>query len=164
MTKDRFIKNDQGLYELNGPARAEEIVSVAAEILFEQLAHGEALTQPTDAAEFLQLALAQEPNECFSALLLDNKHRVLAFERLFTGTIDGAAVYPRVVVQRVMAYNAAAVILAHNHPSNHCEPSEADRRITRRLSDALALIDARVLDHFVVGRAGWVSLAERGWL
>ena len=87
---------------------------------------------------------------------------MLSFEPLFTGTIDGAAVYPRVVVQRALACNAAAVIFAHNHPSGCCEPSRADQQITKRLSDALALIDVRVLDHFVVSRSEWVSLAERG--
>ena len=87
---------------------------------------------------------------------------MLSFEPLFNGTIDGAAVYPRVVVQQALACNAAAVIFAHNHPSGCCEPSRADQQITKRLSDALALIDVRVLDHFVVSRSEWVSLAERG--
>ena len=113
-------------------------------------------------AQFLQLALAQEKNEVFSAIFLNNKHKVLSFEPLFTGTIDGAAVYPRVVVQQALACNAAAVIFAHNHPSGCCEPSRADQQITKRLTDALALIDVRVLDHFVVSRSEWVSLAERG--
>lgn len=159
-----FIQNDSGLYELNAPASPDEIVSAATGILYTELIQSEALTRSGDAGRFLQLELAREKNEHFSVLFLNSKHQVLAFERLFHGTIDNAAVHPRVVVQRTLEHNAAAVILAHNHPSDCCEPSEADRRITRRLVDALALVDVRVLDHLVVSRAEWVSLAERGWL
>ncbi|WP_414433230.1 RadC family protein [Alcanivorax sp. IL2] len=157
-----FVKNEQGLYHVQGCVKPEEIVSTAATILLDDLTSREALTAPTDVAQFLQLALAQEKNEVFSAIFLNNKHKVISFETLFTGTIDGAAVYPRVVVQHALACNAAAVIFAHNHPSGCCEPSRADQQITKRLSDALALIDVRVLDHFVVSRSEWVSLAERG--
>ena len=159
-----FIKNEQGLYHVQGCVKPEEIVSTAATILLDELTNREALTSPTDVAQFLQLALAQEKNEVFSAIFLNNKHKVLSFEPLFNGTIDGAAVYPRVVVQQALACNAAAVIFAHNHPSGCCEPSQADRTITTRLKDALALIDVRVLGHFVVSRSEWVSLAQRGWL
>ena len=95
-------------------------------------------------------------------MFLDNRNRVLAFEELFRGTIDGAAVYPREVVKAALRHNAASVILAHNHPSGVAEPSRADRDITRRLVDALALVDIRVLDHIVLGRQTNVSLAERG--
>lgn len=159
-----FIKTEEGLYELSAPASPDDIVSVAAGILYAELTQREALTAPEDAGRFLQLELAREKNEHFSVLFLDNKHRVLAFERMFHGTIDGSAIHPRVVAQRALEHNAAAVILAHNHPSDCCEPSEADRSITRRLVDALALIDVRVLDHLVVSRSEWVSLAERGWV
>ena len=157
-----FVKNEQGLYHVQGCVKPEEIVSTAATILLDELTGREALTTPTDVAQFLQMALAQKKNEVFAAIFLNNKHKVLSFEPLFNGTIDGAAVYPRVVVQRALACNAAAVIFAHNHPSGCCEPSRADQQITKRLSDALALIDVRVLDHFVVSRSEWVSLAERG--
>ena len=157
-----FVKNEQGLYHVQGCVKPEEIVSTAATILLDELTGREALTSPTDVAQFLQMALAQEKNEVFAAIFLNNKHKVLSFEPLFNGTIDGAAVYPRVVVQQALACNAAAVIFAHNHPSGCCEPSRADQQITKRLSDALALIDVRVLDHFVVSRSEWVSLAERG--
>ena len=159
-----FVKNEQGLYHVQGCVKPEEIVSTAATILLDELTNREALTSPTDVAQFLQMALAQKKNEVFAAIFLNNKHKVLSFETLFTGTIDGAAVYPRVVVQQALACNAAAVIFAHNHPSGCCEPSQADRTITTRLKDALALIDVRVLDHFVVSRSEWVSLAQRGWL
>ena len=159
-----FVKNEQGLYHVQGCVKPEEIVSTAATILLDELTGRESLTAPTDAAQFLQMALTQEKNEVFAAIFLNNKHKVLSFEPLFNGTIDGAAVYPRVVVQQALACNAAAVIFAHNHPSGCCEPSQADRTITTRLKDALALIDVRVLDHFVVSHSEWVSLAQRGWL
>jgi DNA repair protein RadC len=99
-----------------------------------------------------------------TGLDLDIRHRVIAFEELFRGTIDGASVHPREVVRAALKHNAAALIFAHNHPSGVAEPSDADRRLTRRLSDALALVDIRVLDHFVVGDGEVASFAERGWL
>lgn len=122
------------------------------------------LTRPEDAGRFLLAKLRRYPHEVFACLFLDNKHRVVAFEELFRGTIDGAAVYPREVVRRCLEHNAAALILAHNHPSGVAEPSEADRSITRRLVEAVGLVDVRVLDHLVIGDDHWVSLAERGWL
>lgn len=128
------------------------------------LARDHSLTRPEDAGRFLLAKLRRYPHEVFACLFLDNKHRVLAFEELFRGTIDGAAVYPREVVRRCLEHNAAALILAHNHPSGVAEPSEADRSITRRLVEAVALVDVRVLDHLVIGDDHWVSLAERGWL
>ena len=102
------------------------------------------------------------PYEVFSCLFLDNRHRVIEFEELFRGTIDGASVHPREVVQRALYHNAAALILAHNHPSGVAEPSSADRRITQRLKEALALVEIRVLDHFIVGEGQPVSMAELG--
>lgn len=164
MSKPPYVRNDQGLYRVKGYVSPDQLVQIAADILLENLAGEENLTQPKDAARFLQLSLAQEKNEHFSVLFLNNKHQVLCFERLFSGTIDGAAVYPRVVAQKALEHNAAAVIFAHNHPSDNCEPSESDRSITLRLKETLALIDVRVLDHFVVSRSTWVSLAERGWI
>jgi len=122
------------------------------------------LTRPEDAGRFLLAKLRRYPHEVFACLFLDNKHRVVAFEELFRGTIDGAAVYPREVVRRCLEHNAAALILAHNHPSGVAEPSEADRSITRRLVEAVGLVDVRILDHLVIGDDHWVSLAERGWL
>ena len=97
-------------------------------------------------------------------MLFRSRHRVIAFEELFRGTIDGASVHPREVVRQALKHNGAAVIFAHNHPSGVAEPSDADRRLTQRLKDALALVDIRVLDHFVVGDGDVVSFAERGWL
>ena len=132
--------------------------------LAEELTRDVALTRPEDAGRFLTARLRAYPHEVFGCLFLDNKHRLLAFEELFRGTVDGAAVYPREVVRQCLTHNAAAVIFAHNHPSGVAEPSDADRHITRRLVEALGLVDVRVLDHLVIGDGGWVSLAERGWV
>jgi len=164
MARTPYVKNDQGMYRGRGYVSPETLIQIAADILLENLTGQENLSRPEDAARFLQLSLANEKNEHFGVLFLNNKHQVISFERMFTGTIDGAAVYPRVVVQRALEHNAAAVIFSHNHPSGCAEPSEADRSITRRLTEALSLVDIRVLDHFVVSQTQWVSLAERGWI
>lgn len=128
------------------------------------LRRGDALTDPQATQRYLIARLRAYPFEVFSCLFLDNRHRVLTFEELFRGTIDGASVYPREVVKRALAHNAAAVILAHNHPSGVAEPSQADEMITRRLKEALALVDIRVLDHIIVGDGETLSFAERGLL
>lgn len=122
------------------------------------------LADPVTSARYLKSRLCAYPYEVFACLFLDKRHRVIAFEELFRGSIDGANVHPREVVRRCLAHNAAAVILAHNHPSGIAEPSQDDRMITLRLRDALGLIDVRVLDHIVVGDGLPISLAERGWL
>ena len=123
-----------------------------------------ALASPADTRDYLKARLRAYPHEVFACLFLDNRHRVICFEELFTGTIDGASVHPREVVRRAIYHNAAALIFAHNHPSGVAEPSHSDRQITQRLQDALGLIDVRVLDHLVVGDAEVVSFAERGLL
>jgi DNA repair protein RadC len=125
---------------------------------------GPALANPRATREFLRLQLRDRDHEVFCCLFLDNRHRVIAFDEVFRGTIDGASVHPREVVKLALARNAAAVILAHNHPSGVAEPSQADELITGRLRDALALVDIRVLDHIVVGDGACVSFAERGLL
>ena len=121
-----------------------------------------ALAAPEDAARFLKARLLDLPHEVFCCLFLDTRHRLIRYEELFRGTVDGATVYPREVVKRALAHNASAVILGHNHPSGVSEPSEADRNITLKLAKALALVEVRLLDHVVVSRGGHVSLAERG--
>ena len=128
----------------------------------ERLVCGEPISGPGDTADFLLSRLRDHPFEVFAVLFLDNRHRVLAFEEMFRGTIDGASVHPREVVRRALHHNAAAVILSHNHPSGVAEPSQADRRITEKLRDALGLVDIRVLDHLIVGDGCCCSLAERG--
>ena len=122
------------------------------------------LTSPKETREYLKLRLCGRTYEVFACLFLDNRHRVIRYEELFKGTIDGASVHPREVVRRVIETNAAAVIFAHNHPSGIAEPSQADIRITARLKDALALIEVRVLDHLIVGEGETTSLAARGLL
>jgi len=131
---------------------------------FEMLRTGPPLTSPRAARDFLVARLRDRDHEVFCCLYLDNRHRLIAFEELFRGTIDGASVHPREVVKAALARNAAAVILAHNHPSGIAEPSQADEVITGRLKDALGLVDIRVLDHLIVGDCGCASLAEQGLL
>lgn len=137
-------------------------LELARRHLLATLQRGDALTSPDDTRRFLAARLRGYAHEVFSALFLDNRHRVIAFEELFSGTIDGASVHPREVVKRALAHNAAALILAHNHPSGVAEPSRADESITRRLREALGLVEIRVLDHLIVGDGEIVSLAERG--
>jgi DNA repair protein RadC len=120
------------------------------------------LTSPAATRAFLSAQLRRWPHEVFACLFLDNRHRVISFEEMFRGTIDSATVHPREVVKRALEHNAAAVILAHNHPSGIAEPSRADELLTQRLRDALSLVDIRVLDHLIVGDGEVVSLAERG--
>jgi DNA repair protein RadC len=129
-----------------------------------RIAAGQTISAPADSRDYLLARLRDRPHEVFCCLFLDNRHRVLAFEELFRGTIDSTTVYPREVVKQALGHNAAAVILAHNHPSGVAEPSNADQLITRRIRDALDLVDVRLLDHFVVGDGACVSLASRGLL
>jgi len=143
-------------------AQLQAILEMARRHLQAQLSRADALENPDTTRRFLTSRLRHLPHEVFACLFLDNRHRVIAFEELFRGTIDGASVHPREVVRRVLHFNAAAVILAHNHPSGVPEPSRADVQLTRRLVDALALVDVRVLDHFIVGEGGGVSFAESG--
>jgi DNA repair protein RadC len=142
-------------------ANDDVVIERAIAILDRRIKHGDALCSPTQTRAYLRLQLAEEKAEVFCCLFLDNRNRVIAFKRLFHGTIDGASVYPREVVREAISQNAAAIIFAHNHPSGVAEPSHADEQITQRLKDALALIDVRVLDHIVVGDE-CVSFAERG--
>jgi DNA repair protein RadC len=137
-------------------------LELARRHLLATLQRGDALTSPDDTRRFLAARLRGYGHEVFAALFLDNRHRVIAFEELFSGTIDGASVHPREVVKRALAHNAAALILAHNHPSGVAEPSRADESITQRLREALGLVEIRVLDHLIVGDGEIVSLAERG--
>ena len=142
----------------------QAVLEIARRHLGEALVQRQALRDPRDARRFLTAQLRDLDHEAFAALFLDSQHRVLAFEVLARGTIDAASVYPREVVKKALRHQSAALILAHNHPSGVAEPSAADRSLTTRLKDALALIDVRVLDHFVVGDCEPVSFAERGWL
>lgn len=150
-----------------GPARACAIAA-ALELGSRQLAadleRGEALGDPLAAGRYFAQRLRHQPHEVFAVLFLDTRHRALAFEEMFRGNIDGAEVHPREVARRALAHNAAAVIVGHNHPSGNPEPSAADRAVTARLKQALALVDVRLLDHFVIADGPPVSLAARGWV
>lgn len=130
----------------------------------ESLPSGETIRSPADTEAFLQAHMRHLGHELFCCLFLDNRHRVLRFDELFRGTIDGTSVYPREVVKEALSVNAAAVILAHNHPSGVAEPSQADERITKRLKAALELVDIRLLDHLIIGDGRATSLASRGML
>ena len=150
-----------------GPAKRARIAAaleLARRSLAEQLTERPALASPSDSGDYLTARLRHLPYEVFGCLYLDNRHRVLAFEELFRGTIDGASVHPREVVRACLRHNAAAVIFAHNHPSGIAEPSAADQAITRELGQALRLVGVRVLDHLVIGQAQPVSMAARGLL
>jgi DNA repair protein RadC len=142
----------------------ESVIKLALSVLADRHRAGRALRNPAQTRAFLRLKLAHRRHEVFGALFLDNRHRVIRVAELFQGTIDGASVHPRVVVQRALELNAAAIVLFHNHPSGVAEPSHADEVITGRLRDALALVDIRLLDHFVVAAGESVSFSERGLL
>ena len=140
------------------------VLSLAIQVLECRRVHLKPMQDPSAVRQYLRLQLSERRVEVFGALFLDNRHRTLRMEELFQGTLDGCSVYPRVVVQRALEVNAAAVVFYHNHPSGTPEPSRADEFLTQRLKSALALIDIRVLDHFVVGADGDVSFAESGLL
>lgn len=142
----------------------EDILTMAKQLSRKRLARGRKISSPTDVKEHLRNMLHEHEQEVFAVLLMDTKHCVLAFREMFYGTIDAASVYPREVVKLALQHNAAALILVHNHPSGNPEPSQADRLLTERLKEALALVDVRVLDHIVVGTDGCVSLTEHGWM
>jgi DNA repair protein RadC len=129
-----------------------------------RLQRGDALSSPGDTRRFLESRLRGYSHEVFACLFLDTRNRVISFDEMFHGTIDGASVHPREVVRKALQRNAAGLIIAHNHPSGVAEPSRADRALTRRLREAVELVDVRLLDHFVVGDGEVVSFAERGWL
>ena len=144
---------------------AQRTLRSALNILERQLREpGVAFTSSSAVRDWLRLQLAREEREVFIVLFLDNQNRLITHETLFTGTINHTEVHPREVVKAALKYNAAAVILAHNHPSGHAEPSDADRQVTTRLKTALTLVDVRLQDHLVIGGMGIVSFAERGWL
>lgn len=131
--------------------------------LVEELKRNEGLGSAADAGDFLVSKLRGYSYEVFGAIFLDQRHRVIIYEELFRGTLNAAAVYPREVVVKCLSHSAAAIIFAHNHPSGVAEPSAADVAVTERLREALELIEVRVLDHFIIGDGGWISMAERGW-
>ena len=149
-------------YQLN--MDEEGILLAAQQILEQRLLREGAITDPTQAADYLKARCAHLPHEVFGVVFLDTRHRILATEHLFSGTVDGCEVHPRVVAQKALQHNAAAVILFHNHPSGSPEPSAADRVITTRLKDVLGMLDVRVIDHIICAGTQTASLAARGWV
>lgn len=150
-----------------GPAKyvqLQAVLEMSRRHLESTLVRGDALTDAVTTQHYLQQRLRAYRYEVFACLFLDNKHRMIAFEELFRGTIDSANVYPREVVQQALSHNAAAVIFAHNHPSGVAEPSQADYAITERLKSALNTVDIRVLDHIIIGDGETISFAETGRL
>ena len=163
LSLDLSTQPAESTFDVSGLS-SNAVIHMALNILSARHNTGEILTNPKDTANYLRLKLSEYKNEVFCALFLNTRHKIIAFEQLFQGTVDGAAVYPRVVAQRAMQHNASAVIFAHNHPSGVSEPSSADTHITQQLVETLKLIDVRVLDHFVVANGGTTSFAERGFL
>jgi len=148
-----------------GPAKyvqLQAVLEMSKRHLSETLEKKDVISSPNETRQYLKQQLRDRPYEVFAALFLDNRHQIIKFEELFRGTIDGASVYPREVVKKALQHNAAALIIAHNHPSGVAEPSSADEHITLRLRDALGLVDIRLLDHFIIGDGEIISLAERG--
>jgi DNA repair protein RadC len=157
-----IAKDKAGHYRLTGKTTESDILAAAEQILLRKIERLGTISDPADASSFLRMRLAGLLHEEFHVLWLDNRHRILNCQKLFNGTIDGASVHPREVVRAALECNAAAAILAHNHPSGVVEPSSADVTITKELRHALKLIGVRILDHIVVGGEGCTSLAGRG--
>ena len=167
--RDLLIADQSSFCQFSGLGEAkfaqlQAVLELSRRHLKETLKRGEFLQNPQATQNYLSSRLRDLPHEVFACLFLDNQHRVIEFEILFQGTINGASVHPREVVRKTLKHNAAALILAHNHPSGIAEPSSADRHITKQLTEALALIDVRVLDHIVVGDGECVAFSERGWI
>ena len=167
--KGLFSANEKSFCAVKGLGRAkyaqlQAVLEMSRRYLREEIKDRDLLTSPEATRAYLKTQLHHHAREIFACLFLDNRHRVIRYEELFQGTIDGASVHPREVVRRALEVNAAAVIFAHNHPSGVTEPSQADLRITQRLKDALALVDVRVLDHLIIGEGDAASLAEQGLL
>lgn len=165
MTHRKLVAGEiTGTYHVIDAVTEGELLQIAQRIARRRRARGRKITQPTLAFEYLQILLQDYEHEVFSAVFLDSQHRVIRFEELFRGTIDSASVYPREVVKCALAHNAAAVFFVHNHHSGDPASSDADRRITQRLTEALGLVEIRVIDHIVVGTEGCSSFAELGYL
>lgn len=157
-----IVKDAQGRYHLH--ATAEEVLQLANRIIASKFRRGAKFQSPTDTSKYLIQKLHHYEHEIFAVIFLDNRHRILAYEEMFRGTIDGASVYPREIVKRALELNAAAIIMAHNHPSGEPEPSHADRALTKKVKEACSFLEIRVLDHFIVGGNQSTSFAEKGWL
>jgi len=164
MSKIILYTNDENTATGIREARFEEILTAAREQMSLRVRRGTSLSSPKATRDYLALKLGTLEREVFAVIFLDKRHRLISYQEMFQGTIDGASVHPREVVKEALKQNAAAVILAHPHPSGVAEPSQADEFITQRLKDALSLVDIRVLDHIIVAGGDTTSFAERGLL
>ncbi|WP_033576502.1 RadC family protein [Dickeya chrysanthemi] len=142
----------------------QAVAELARRLFSSHLAREDAMLNSEVTQQYLQLLLAHQEREVFLVMFLDNQHRVIRHQEMFAGTISSVEVHPREIVREALRANAAALILAHNHPSGRAEPSKADRSITGKIVQACQLLDIRVLDHLVIGRGEYVSFAERGWI
>ena len=156
-----LVRDAQGRYL---PASVDQILDAARQAIDQKMQRGTSFTSPALVKEYLVTKLSGLEHEVFAILFLDTQHRLIEYREMFRGTIDSASVYPREVVKEALLLNAAAVILSHNHPSGHPEPSSADKALTQRLKETLALVDVRTLDHIIVGGTDTTSFAERGLL
>lgn len=160
-----LIRDVLGHYRpLNSTIEEQDILDAAEAILRQRVEREGVINSPAMARQWLQTRLAPLANEEFHVVWLDTRHRILTVEKLFSGSIAGCEVHPRVVAQAALKHNASACILAHNHPSGNPEPSMADRHLTARLKETLSLFDVRLIDHIVVGAEGSISMAEKGWV
>lgn len=165
MTHGFRLDDTTGRYTTERAVSPDEIVATAKKLITKRFNRKfDVLSSPEMTRDFLILHLAPAEQEIFAVIFMDNRHRVIAYEPMFYGTIDGTSVHPREIAKRALQHNAAAIIVAHNHPSGEPEPSQSDRNLTRRLVDTLALLDIRVLDHHVIGGETTISFAERGWI
>lgn len=156
-----FIRDTRKRYH---PANADQIIEAARQVVDQRMRRGTLFSDPSVAGKFFRDKLAGLQREVFAAVFLDTRHRLIEYAELFFGSVDGAEVHPRELVRQALLLNAAAVVVAHNHPSGEPEPSAADRALTAQLKQALSLVDVRLLDHFVVGAHAPLSLAARGWV
>lgn len=162
MLPEHMVRDAAGTYTVYAPLSEDDILVAAEAIISARFLRQEKFSNPEDAARFLVHKLAKLEHEVFAVVFLDQSHRVITFEEMFRGTISSASVHPREVVKRALAINAAAVVLAHNHPSGTPEPSQADILITDQIRNALALVDIRVLDHIVIGGTETTSMSKSG--
>lgn len=156
-----FVRDQRRRYR---PANADQVLEAARRVVDLRVRRGTSFKEPSVARQFFRDKLAGLEREVFAAVFLDCRHQMIDYAELFFGTLDGAEVHPREVVRQALLHNAGALLIAHNHPSGNLEPSAADRALTARLKQALALVDVRLLDHIVVGGYQTMSLAERGWV
>lgn len=156
-----FVRDQRRRYQL---ASADQILEAARQVVDLRMRRGTMFSSPVEVRGFFRDKLAGLEREVFAAAFLDTRHRLIDYVELFFGTVDGAEVHPREVVKQALLHNAAALVISHNHPSGNAEPSAADRALTARLKQALALVDVRLLDHIIVGGRETVALAERGWV